>query len=260
VTQISISRAHSAFHVLASRPIPTWVLLKTLRRLSPEVMEGVLSHLQGGALLAVALAYGLGVRLESLRHVRLRDVYLSSKSIDIQGERYVIPDVLVCDLRDFLHEQVCGSGGASSIHRREQPLFSEEVFAAVWRHTASCIERGVFNWLHPECATLFAGVVSERFVSICISFLSREHSKRVVMPVAANPRRRGAGVIRSSSPLELFEKGPLIVRRARSGTKRAYYLWRFVTAGDLSVVAQQRKVGVRSSRQRAAASQAVTVQ
>lgn len=213
-------------------------LLKTLRSLTPTVMEGLLSHLSGGTLLVAGLSYGLGVRINALRHVRLRDVHSGGRSLDIAGRRYTVPTILVDDLRDFIQERVCGFEASVSVYRREQALFGSEVFELLNGHVATCISRGGWDWLHPECAAMFSGVVSERFVALCIAFLSRAHSKRIT--AAEVPIKKAGGKkppmppAPKLTPLDLLEKGPRIVRRARSGAITAYYLWR--VSADLPAI------------------------
>lgn len=222
---------------VGGRAISPLVLLKTLRRLSPTVMEGLLSHLSGGALLVAGLAYGLGVPIEALRCLQLRDIHGGGKSLEIDGKRYAVPAILVEDLREFVQGRVCGFEATTSVYRRDQALFSGEAFESLNQHVAHCISRGGWNWLHPECAELFGGFVSERFISVCLVFLSKAHSKHVTL-IAPVPKR-GVGAKRVAgkgkrqapppsalTPLDLLDKGPRIVRRARSGTIAAYYLWR----------------------------------
>lgn len=213
------------------------VLLRTLRRLSPTVMEGLLSHLSGGALLAAGLAYGLGLPIEALRCLQLRDIHGGGKSLEVDGKRYSVPVILVEDLRDFVQSRVCGFEATTSVYRRDQALFGGEAFESLNQHVANCISRGGWNWLHPECAELFGGVVSERFISTCLVFLSKSHSRNVplIAPVTkrvvgakrvAGKGKRQAPPPSALTPLDLLDKGPRIVRRARSGTIAAYYLWR----------------------------------
>jgi hypothetical protein len=213
-----------------ARPSQQLVLFRALRGLSPEVMEALLSHIHGAPMLLAALAYGCGVSLSSLRHIRLRDLHLGIRGIDIRGRRYAVPTSLTEDLREYIHERVCGSDATVGVFRRDQPLFSQESFEALRQHAESCISQGIFDWLDPECAKLFADAVSERFLETCLLALSRKHARQIAVreKIERAPRKRAqkGDVITTGSPLELFEKGPKIVRRDRAGSINAYYLWR----------------------------------
>jgi hypothetical protein len=213
-------------------PSSPLVLLKTLRRLSPTVMEGLLSHLSGGALLVAGLAYGLRVPIQALKCLQLRDIHGGGKSLEIDGKRYSVPAILVEDLREFVQGRVCGFEATTSVYRRDQALFGGEAFNSLNQHVAHCISQGGWNWLHPQCAELFGGVVSERFISTCLVFLSKAHSRGIPVPVPAAKRvgvrgKRQSPPPSALTPLDLLDKGPRIVRRARSGAIAAYYLWRF---------------------------------
>jgi integrase len=178
-----------------------------------EYVEQLLRHLRGEALLVATLAYGLGIRLSALRAVRIRDVDISDSCIVIAGRDYVIPTTIREDLKEHLQQKVCGYEAGTSMSRRDAKVFSEEAFAdlvATFDHvrnlcsdasnplgssaTRACFDSmlRVTSWLHRRLAT-----------------------------------RKGALF---SSPLELFDRGPRIVRRKHGGRLDAYYVWRTTRA------------------------------
>lgn len=175
--------------------------------------ELLFGSLRGEALVAAMLAYGLGVRASELRVLRVRDVCLKDRSIFIMGRYRKLPEHALHDIRELLHDRVCGreaptihsDGSSDGVWRREDLLFSSNAFdlllevSRVVNKQASIIEDLIFN---------------KRFDS-AFKILSRLH------------RRSAAkfGVVRES-PLELFDKGPRIVRRGRGGVIDAYYVWR----------------------------------
>jgi hypothetical protein len=57
--------------------------------------------------------------------------------------------------------------------------------------------------------------LTERCINRVFRLLGRFHAKRAL--------KRGAKL---ASPLDLFDKGPRIVRRGRRGVIDAYYVWR----------------------------------
>jgi hypothetical protein len=179
------------------------------RRLpSVEQMEPLFGRLRGADLILATLAYGLGVRVSDLHTVRVRDVNLSAKCIVIAGTLYSLPAALTDDIRDFIHERLCGSEASVTVSRREQRIFSEQDFESFFAQVARYqLEAGQ------------AGVLTERCLNRIFRLLGRFHARKA--------SKRGAKV---ASPLDLFDKGPRIVRRGRWGVIDAYYLWRTVWA------------------------------
>jgi hypothetical protein len=206
------------------------VLLRALKRLSPEVMEALLSRIHGGPMLLAALAYGCGVRLSSLRFVRMRNIYLSRETIELEGKRHSIPVALIDDLREYLHQRMCGSEACDGVFRREALLFTPESFVSLRQHAELCILQGAISWIDSECARLLVGDLSERFLETSLLLLSRQHRRRLAAKekVEKVRRKKGRHDLSSTpdSPLELLDKGPMIVRRDRAGGVNAYYLWR----------------------------------
>ena len=176
---------------------------------STEELEPFFSMLRGVDLVVATLAYGLRVRVTDLKAVRVRDVNLATRQIIIEGVARQLPELLVDDLRDYIHEKLCGSDASVTVSKREQRLFSEQdlngFFAGVSRYQEQSSPEGRGRLLSQGCLNRIFRVIG------------RFHSKRA--------SRLGAKV---RSPLELFDKGPRIVRRGRRGVVDAYYLWRAV--------------------------------
>jgi hypothetical protein len=199
-----------------------------LKAIAPEHVEGFLNQLHGEALLVGALSYDLGLRLSQLRFLRVRDVNLSARVIELSDGVKQIPAALYEDLKEHVTEKLCGSGVGRNAQRREQLLFSHEAFEHVLltcstffagasravTHQDSASDRTI-SALHAHEGTEFGQRVRDNFLRVMGWF----HSKRAA--------RRVGGI---SSPLGLFDKGPKIVRRDRGGAVHSYYLWRAVSS------------------------------
>ncbi len=175
-----------------------------------EELEPIFSKLRGTGLILATLSYGLGVRITELRSVRVRDVNLSSGLIRIEGGVRAIPLLLVDDLREYIHERLCGSEASLTVSKREQRLFGDEAFESLLEQLS------VF---HPMRGSQELGAqgLMERCFNRIFRILAWRHARAAV--------RSGTKV---RSPLELFDKGPRIVRRGRLGSVDQYYLWRTV--------------------------------
>jgi len=175
-----------------------------------EELEPIFSKLRGTGLILATLSYGLGVRITELRSVRVRDVNLSSGLIRIEGGVRAIPLLLVDDLREYIHERLCGSEASLTVSKREQRLFGDEAFESLLEQLS------VF---HPMRGSqeLEAQGLMERCFNRIFRILAWRHARAAV--------RSGTKL---RSPLELFDKGPRIVRRGRLGSVDQYYLWRTV--------------------------------
>lgn len=192
-----------------SQGVPRAPIGEILRRLpSTEELEGLFSRLRGVDLVLATLSYGLGVRVSDLRGVRIRDINLASHRIVIDGVARAIPLLVADDLRDLVHEKVCGSEASITVSRREQRLFSEgelqEFFCRL-----SDYQKGANEGMGE------AVLLTERCLNRIFRVLARFHVSRAAL--------KGG---RIKSALELFDKGPRIVRRGRWGAVDAYYLWR----------------------------------
>lgn len=175
--------------------------------------ELLLGSVRGEALVAAMLTYGLGVRVSDLRTLRVRDVCLKDRSIFIMGRYRKLPELALHDIREHLHDRVCGreaptvhsDGSSDGVWRREVLLFSSHAFDSL--REVSCV-------VNKQAGIISDSGFNERFDS-AFKILSRLH------------RRSAAKFgVACESPLELFDKGPRIVRRGRGGVIDAYYVWR----------------------------------
>jgi integrase len=184
-----------------------------------EYLEQLLRQLRGEALLIATLAYGLGVRLSALRSVRLRDVSVFDSCIVISGRDYVIPNAIREDLKEHLHDKVCGYEAGTSINRRDDKIFADDAFAtlisAFDRVRNLCTDQNVC----PKKSNFLAAITVRACADSMLRIASWLHRRLAT--------RKGALF---SSPLELFDRGPRIVRRGRSGALNAYYVWRTTRA------------------------------
>ncbi len=194
---------------------------------SVEHLETLFSRLKDGALLIAALAYGLELPASIICSLRVRDVNLASQSVVIKARAYQLPKMVVDDLREYLQEKMCGYEASVSLSKRDQPLFSEaeravferEVFSwwRVFKLTQECREKGTEGdlvTLPAECAVKDVEGAT-RVVDRALGLIGRAHLHRA--------QKRN---MKLSSALELFDKGPRIVRRTRCGVVTAYYVWR----------------------------------
>jgi hypothetical protein len=184
-----------------------------LRSIAPEDIERFLNQLRGEALLIGALSYDLGLRFSQLRFLRVRDVNLTAKAIELSDGRKIIPDALVEDLKEHIHEKLCGSGAGGSSNKRDQLLFSASAFENVLVACSSFFAHRV----EAEASESQVREVGVRVKDNFLRVMGWFHTKRAA--------RRGGRV---RSPLGLFEKGPRIVRRDRGGVVHSYYVWRAV--------------------------------
>jgi hypothetical protein len=176
------------------------------RELLVEYLEALFSQLRGEALLIATLAYGLQSHVSQLRMIRIRDVDTIDTCIVLAGHEQSVPAAIFEDLKEHLHEKICGSEATTSICRRDDLLFSDEAFEQLARVT----ER--VDSLYRT--RLRSALIETRFDSR-LRILGWLHCRSAV--------RKGR---RCTSPLELFDKGPRIVRRGRAGSIDAYYVWR----------------------------------
>ena len=180
-----------------------------LRSISPEDVERFLNQLRGEALLIGALSYDLGLRLSQLRFLRVRDVNLIARAIELVDGRKSIPTAIFEDLKEHINEKLCGLGAAAVAHKRDQLLFSPRAFESVLRNCVSFFTAGRESNGDNELGVR----IKDNFLRVMGWF----HTKRAA--------RRGGRV---ESPLGLFDKGPRIVRRDRGGALNSYYVWRAV--------------------------------
>lgn len=172
-------------------------------------LEVLLGRLRGESLLLAALSYGLGVRISNLREVRMRDVSVAENTMVIGGRERSIPEGIVDDLRDYVQERMCGREASTSLSRREQRLFSDEAFDVFAE------ESRYVDALFAERLRLSVGERARACLDSRLRILGWFHRKRAA--------RKG---VKFTCALDLFDKGPRIVRRRGAGAVDAYYLWR----------------------------------
>ena len=180
-----------------------------LRSIAPEDVERFLNQLRGEALLIGALSYDLGLRLSQLRFLRVRDVNLVARAIELSDGRKSIPAAIFEDLKEHIHEKLCGAEASAVAHKRDQLLFSHRAFESVLLSCVSFFATG----REANADNVFGVRIKDNFLRVMGWF----HTKRAA--------RRGGRV---ESPLGLFDKGPRIVRRDRGGAVNSYYVWRAV--------------------------------
>jgi hypothetical protein len=197
-----------------------------LKGIAPEHVERFLNQLHGEALLIGALSYDLGLRLSQLRFLRVRDVNLSARVIELSEGAKQIPDALYEDLKEHVSEKISGGQAGRGVHKRDQLLFSHEAFEHVLRTCISFFVGAAREVAQEDSASdlSISGVhahhgaeLGQRVRDNFLRVMGWFHSKRAA--------RRGGGI---TSPLGLFDKGPRIVRRDRGGAVHSYYLWRAV--------------------------------
>lgn len=187
-----------------------------LRRLpSIEELELLFSKLRGVELILATLSYGLKVRVSDLQAVRVRDVNFSARCIVIAGTQYVLPMVMLDDLRDYIQEKLCGFEASVTVSRREQRLFSAEDLESFFASVSGYQRGRILAHKRDVSAQERGGILSERCLNRIFRLLGRVHARCA--------SKRGAKL---KSPLDLFDKGPRIVRRGQRGVIDSYYIWR----------------------------------
>jgi integrase len=190
----------------------------------PEALEDLLRRLRGGSLLLAVLSYDLGLRVSQLVKVRIRDVNTSRGTIIAGGRERSIPALIVDDLRDYIHERLCGSDASYSAGKCDQPLFSADIVEctreACVRWLGLCGQSDTGRWAHGFSSELIASETMPEIAADALLRVSGRCHKRSAL-------RHGLKV---SSPLDLFDKGPRIVRRKSAGCVDAYYVWRTTAA------------------------------
>ncbi len=194
---------------------------------SVEHLESLFSRLKDGALLIAALAYGLELSVSDVCSIRVRDVNIASQSVVIKGRVYQVPKMVLEDLREYLQEKLCGYEASVSLSKRDQPLFSpaeREAFQSevmswwrVFKRTQERSEPDTEEHLadRNRGSAMKEVVEVARILDRALGLVGRAHLYRA--------QRRNTEL---SSALELFDKGPRIVRRNRYGAVTAYYVWR----------------------------------
>lgn len=182
-----------------------------LRAALAEHLEVLLGKLRGESLLVATLCYGLGVRVSQLQAVKMRDVSIVEKTIYLAGREREIPEVILGDLEEHIHDRLCGFEASSSSPRREVGLFSVEAFEALAAESRR-VDAMFCGRMEIESGK---GQRAKACFDSRLRILGWFHRRRAA--------RRG---IQLRSPIELFDKGPRIVRRGSRGAVDSYYLWR----------------------------------
>jgi hypothetical protein len=186
-------------------------IAEVMKRLpSTEEMEPFFSQLRGVNLILATLSYGLKVTVSELQGLRIRDVNLATHHVVLNGVARPLPSLVIDDVREYLNERVCGSEASVTVSKREQRLFSEHDLRGFFEYVTD-YQRVLIADKGPD-QTLTEGCFNRIF-----RVLGRFHARGAA--------KRGTKL---RSPLDLFDKGPKIVRRGRWGVVDAYYLWRTV--------------------------------
>jgi hypothetical protein len=194
---------------------------------SVEHLESLFSRLKDGALLIAALAYGLELSISDVCSIRVRDVNIASQSVVIKGRVYQVPKMALEDLREYLQEKLCGYEASVSLSKRDQALFSTaeresfqlevmswwKVFKLTQEYRESVTESHLVDSNDEPSVRGALGVA--RVIDRALGLIGRAHLYRA--------QRKNSKL---SNALELFDKGPRIVRRNRYGAVTAYYVWR----------------------------------
>jgi hypothetical protein len=158
----------------------------------------VLSSLDGAALIAAALVYGGGLCSEDLGLVRVEELDLRGGRILLRngGEvrEFPLGRDIIEDLREYALDRACGRRNGEVLR-----LFERETLKRVYNEIRSTLP----VWC--------------RGISDPFGLLRRSGEE-------------ARSDVRVRTALDLFEKGPRIVRRGRRGSEvrvESYYLWRF---------------------------------
>jgi len=194
---------------LRSAPTPSALSAIPARVALGDYLELLFNSLRGESLLIAALAYGLRLPITALRELRIRDVSVADRLIYVAERERPIPSAIIEDLREHLHENVCGRDATIGVTRRHELLFSSQAFTqlevALKKIEILLVER-LGTLIHQRAFSSF---------NTRLRVLGSLHARRI----------RSLGRC-SSCPLDSIDKGPRIVRRGRGGVIDAYYRWR----------------------------------
>jgi hypothetical protein len=174
-----------------------------------EYIERLFKGLDSESLLIAALSYGLGARLSEIARIRIRDVTLSERLIIIGQREYQIPQAIYDDLKEHIHGTICGSSALLSTSYAETTTFSQAGFLKL----TAALERSELE--KSEHFERFSNRSCWRHCDIRLRIIGWFHRRSLSANGYPNP-----------TPIDLFDKGPRIVRRERGGVLNSYYLWR----------------------------------
>jgi hypothetical protein len=129
--------------------------------------------------------------------------------IVIGTREYPIPETIYDDLREQIHDTICGSIASSATGYGDYPLFSEHAFEQL----RLALEQSGEAFRDRLCQIIQRS--SWRSADLRLRVIGWFHRRSL--------SSNGLG---QHSPIDLFDKGPRIVRRLRGGALNAYYLWR----------------------------------
>lgn len=199
------------------------------RGLSGAQLASVLTALRGGNLLVASLMLGCGMSFNQVISMEVTDISLTTGTVRFTGsfgDRRTadIPGVVIEDLKEFLLDRQCGRD--ARVNTSDSPkVFLSEGHEA--KEEAKEYETAIKN---------------------AIALASRSRAISTDLLLWARSEFTLCCEQWECSPLDLFEKGPMIVRRTsasdRSTTDR-YYLWRY---RGLPAVRKERGFSARSVR------------
>lgn len=249
--QVPLQQVHPASAPSRSTPVHQGHREHSQHEMEVLYLEALFGSLRGETLLLAALAYGLRVRLSALTAVRVRDVGIFDGTILVAGREQCVPDGIVEDIREFLQERVCGceapmvssdrlvssevrrpcSIGHYPLRNRRAELSPIDATKQGPSSGRSSIrdEKLFSSSAHNELVTRLEEIgqlVIKRFQTIDQQLHMACFDSRLRMLGWLHRRRALSKGTRTSSPLDLFDKGPRIVRRKSGGIIDAYYLWR----------------------------------
>jgi hypothetical protein len=163
-----------------------------------QSIELLLRRASVGVQLLAALSYDTGVRVEKLLGLRVFDIHFGKWSFRMGRREYTLSRSIAEDLRSYIHDKVCGYDASEEGHGVGQYVF------------------------HSDTGDELNEILTE------VGFTSRELRISGRLHLYQARRRKGDAAWKKAhpSPITLLEKGPMIVRRGRGGSIRAYYLWR----------------------------------
>ena len=165
---------------------------------SVQAVETLLRRTSVGAQLLVALTYDTGVPVSVLLNLRVRDVHFGRCSFRVGQREIKLAREIGEDLRNFIHDSMCGFEASSEVSGGQQFVFPREATEELSR-------------------ILTEVEISPRDLRV---------AGRLHLYLARRKKSDATWRKTHTSPLSLFEKGPMIVRRGAGGSIRAYYLWR----------------------------------
>ncbi len=170
------------------------------------------------------LAYDLQLPISLLTHVRIRDVNLIARTIVVRNRLLPLPNAALDELREQIQERL-----GTPLHRAA-PLFTSSDLTTLHREIA--------HWWRsarqtPPHHSPPQGDLRAADGSLVIHHATQQphahcriFDRGLALLARLHLRSTRCGSRKPRSPLELFDRGPRIVRRTCTGAINAYYLWR----------------------------------